>query len=103
MRRRREAVFALAEDECVRRIDFGGSAVTFSDVLGDQQFNFYAASISQYRTMSLSYLNLAKRFNFALQGYSLDEIFDASDTACPCSPSTTPTASRKCASFIVAG
>ena len=25
---------------------FGGSAVNFSDVLGDQQFNLYAASIS---------------------------------------------------------
>ncbi len=54
---------------------FGGSAVTFSDVLGDQQFNFYAASISQYRTMSLSYLNLAKRFNYALQGYSQTQFF----------------------------
>jgi hypothetical protein len=54
---------------------FGGSAVTFSDVLGDQQFNFYAASISQYRTMSLSYLNLSKRFNFALQGYSQTQFF----------------------------
>ncbi|HEX5110879.1 MAG TPA: hypothetical protein VFV95_20650 [Vicinamibacterales bacterium] len=49
---------------------FGGSSVTISDVLGDQQFNFYAASISQYRTMSLSYTNLSKRLNWALQGYS---------------------------------
>ena len=32
---------------------FGGTAVTFSDVLGDQQFNIFAASISQYRTLSL--------------------------------------------------
>ena len=37
---------------------FGGSAVTFSDVLGDKQFNLYAASISQYRTLSFSYLNI---------------------------------------------
>jgi len=49
---------------------FGGTAVTFGDVLGDQQFNFYAASISQYRTFSLGYVNLARRFQFALQGYS---------------------------------
>jgi len=54
---------------------FGGTAVSFSDVLGDQQFNLYAASISQYRTMSLSYLNLSKRFNFALQGYSQTQFF----------------------------
>ncbi len=49
---------------------FGGTAVSFGDVLGDQQFNFYVASISQYRTFSLSYANLSRRFQFALQGYS---------------------------------
>ena len=54
---------------------FGGSAVTFSDVLGDQQFTMYAASISQYRTLSLSYLNLTRRFQFALQGYSQTQFF----------------------------
>jgi hypothetical protein len=54
---------------------FGGTAVTFSDVLGDQQFNLYAASISQYRTLSLSYLNLEHRFNYALQGYSQTQFF----------------------------
>jgi hypothetical protein len=54
---------------------FGGSAVTFSDVLGDQQFSMSAASISQYRTMSVSYLNLAKRFNYAIQGYSQTQFF----------------------------
>ena len=31
---------------------FGGTTVTLTDILGDQQFNFYAASISQYRTVS---------------------------------------------------
>jgi hypothetical protein len=54
---------------------FGGSAVNFSDVLGDQQFSLYAASISQYRTLSLSYLNLAHRFNYAVQGYSQTQFF----------------------------
>ena len=32
---------------------FGGSQVTFGDVLGDQQFTFFVASIAQYRTLSL--------------------------------------------------
>ena len=32
---------------------FGGSQVSFGDVLGDKQINLFAASISQYRTMSL--------------------------------------------------
>jgi Tol biopolymer transport system component len=54
---------------------FGGSAVTFSDVLGDQQFSLYAASISQYRTLSFSYLNLASRFNYAVQGFSQTQFF----------------------------
>ena len=54
---------------------FGGSTVTFSDVLGDQQFTLYAASISQYRTISLSYLNLSRRFTYALQGYSQTQFF----------------------------
>jgi hypothetical protein len=54
---------------------FGGSSVTVSDVLGDQQFNFFAASISQYRTMSLSYTNLERRLNWALQGYSQTTFF----------------------------
>ena len=49
---------------------FGGSAVTFSDVLGDKQFNLYAQSISQCRTLSFSYINLSRRFNYAVQAYS---------------------------------
>jgi hypothetical protein len=54
---------------------FGGSQITFSDVLGDQQFNMFAASISQYRTLSFSYLNLARRFQYALQGYSQTQFY----------------------------
>ena len=54
---------------------FGGSMVTFSDVLGDQQFSLFAASVSQYRTLSFSYLNLAKRFQYALQGFSQTSFF----------------------------
>ena len=54
---------------------FGGSAVTFSDVLGDKQFNLYAASVSQYRTLAFSYLNVARRFNYLLQGYSQTQFF----------------------------
>ncbi|MEO8258106.1 MAG: hypothetical protein ABI868_12240 [Acidobacteriota bacterium] len=54
---------------------FGGSQVTFGDVLGDQQFNLFAASIAQYRTLSLTYVNLARRFQFALQGFSQTQFF----------------------------
>jgi hypothetical protein len=48
----------------------GGSQVSFGDVLGDQQFNLFAESIQQYRTISFSYVNLARRFQYAVQGYS---------------------------------
>ena len=54
---------------------FGGTQITFADVLGDQQFSFYAASVAQYRTLSFSYANLSKRFQYALQGYSQTEFF----------------------------
>jgi hypothetical protein len=54
---------------------FGGTEISFGDVLGDQQFNLFAASISQYRTLSLSYLNLSRRFQFALQGFSQTRFF----------------------------
>jgi hypothetical protein len=54
---------------------FGGSSVTVSDVLGDQQFNFYAESYSQYRTMSFSYVNLSRRMNWAVQAFSQTSFF----------------------------
>jgi hypothetical protein len=54
---------------------FGGSQVTFSDVLGDQLFALYAASVQQYRTLAFSYLNLSKRFQYSLQGYSQTQFF----------------------------
>ena len=54
---------------------FGGTQVTFSDVLGDKQFNVFAASISQYRTFSANYTNLSRRFQYSLQGFSQEQFF----------------------------
>jgi hypothetical protein len=54
---------------------FGGTQISFGDVLGDKQVNFFAASISQYRTLSLSYVDLSRRFQWALQGYSQTQFF----------------------------
>ena len=54
---------------------FGGTAVTFSDVLGDRQFSAYIASISQYRSYSASYVSLASRFNYAIQAFSQTQFF----------------------------
>jgi outer membrane protein assembly factor BamA len=44
-------------------------------VLGDQQFNLFAESVSQYRSLSLSYTNLSRRFQYALQGFSLTQFY----------------------------
>ena len=54
---------------------FGGTQVTFTDVLGDKQFNFFAASVSQYRTMSASYINLSRRLHYALQAFSQTQFY----------------------------
>jgi hypothetical protein len=54
---------------------FGGTQVTFTDVLGDRQFNILAASVAQYRTMAFQYVNLARRLNYALQGYSQTQFY----------------------------
>jgi hypothetical protein len=54
---------------------FGGTQVTFSDVLGDKQFNFFAASISQYRTLAFSFVNLSRRFQYAVQAYSQTDFY----------------------------
>ncbi len=49
---------------------FGGTAISFSDVLGDKRVSITAASIAQYRTFGASYLNLSRRLQWALQGFS---------------------------------
>jgi len=54
---------------------FGGTSVTFTDVLGDQQFNVFIASVSQYRTLSAAYVNMSRRLQFAAQGFSQTQFF----------------------------
>ena len=73
---------------------FGGTTISFGDVLGDQQFNVFVASISQYRTLSLSYVNMARRFQFALQGYSQTQFFYGQAGGFYYDPTLTPYISR---------
>src|SRR4029450_6351838 len=54
---------------------FGGTQVVFTDVLGDQQISMFVSSVSQYRTMSFSWLNLEKRLQWAVQGYSQTQFY----------------------------
>ena len=58
---------------------FGGTQVSFSDVLGDQQFTMYLASVSQYRTLAVSYANLSRRLQYAAQGFSQTNFFYAAN------------------------
>jgi hypothetical protein len=51
---------------------YGNTQVTFTDVMGDQEMSFYAQSVQQYRTTAFTYVNLSKRLQFALQGFSQD-------------------------------
>ena len=60
---------------------FGGTQVTFTDVLGDQQFNLFVSSVSQYRTMSFTWLNMERRLQWAMQGYNRRSSSTASSKA----------------------
>ncbi len=54
---------------------FGGTAISFTDVLGDRRLDFYAASMSQYRQFAGTVVNQAHRLQYAIQGYWLDQFF----------------------------
>lgn len=54
---------------------FGGTQVTFSDVLGDQQLSLFAESVSQYRTIMGSYVNLSRRLQYAVQGFDITQFY----------------------------
>ncbi|HEY1909671.1 MAG TPA: hypothetical protein VGG73_02010 [Vicinamibacterales bacterium] len=59
---------------------FGATQISFGDVLGDKQVNFFASSISQYRTLALSYLNIGQRFQYVLQGFSQTQFYYGTGT-----------------------
>ena len=59
---------------------YGGSQITFTDVLGEHQFNMFAASIAEYRTLAFSYVNQARRFTWATQAFSQTEFFFGTPT-----------------------
>ncbi|MDQ3070211.1 MAG: hypothetical protein M3R55_10840 [Acidobacteriota bacterium] len=54
---------------------FGGTSISFTDVLGDQQVGMYASSVQQYRTLSFSYLNQSRRLQWAAQAFSQTQFF----------------------------
>ena len=53
---------------------FGGSQISFGDMTGDRQFNVFIASISQYRTMAASYVNLVAALPVRAPGILADDV-----------------------------
>ena len=54
---------------------YGNTQITFTDVLGDKQFSFFAQSVAQYRTTVFSYVNIERRWQYSLQGFSQDQFY----------------------------
>jgi hypothetical protein len=47
---------------------FGGTELSMSDVLGDHRFDFTIGAVMQYTTFAASYMNVSRRFQWAVQG-----------------------------------
>ena len=54
---------------------YGNTQIAMADVLGDKQISFFAESVSQFRTTAFSYLNIERRMQYALQGFSQDVFY----------------------------
>jgi hypothetical protein len=56
---------------------FGGTQVALTDVLGDQDFEFTAASVREFRVYQGTYINLAKRIHYGISGFDFTRFFFA--------------------------
>lgn len=54
---------------------FGGTQISFSDLLGGKQINVFASSVSQYRTMAATYINIENRIQYSAQAFSQDVFY----------------------------
>ena len=54
---------------------YGNTQITFTDVLGDKQFSFFAQSVSAVPDDSRHYVNIRDRMQYALQGFSQDQFY----------------------------
>ncbi|HXV62986.1 MAG TPA: hypothetical protein VEK15_19965, partial [Vicinamibacteria bacterium] len=57
---------------------FGGSGISFSDVLGDQNFTFLALAVREFRSYYGSYTNRAGRLQYSLAGFDSTSFFYSS-------------------------
>jgi hypothetical protein len=74
---------------------FGGSEISFSDVLGDRRINFFGSSIMEYQTFGGSYVDVAHRFQYALQGFSQSLFYYGNLSGLLYDPAYAPYVSRK--------
>ncbi|HEX9723932.1 MAG TPA: hypothetical protein VGC53_06580 [Vicinamibacteria bacterium] len=54
---------------------YGGTGIAFTDVLGDQNFNFFALSVREFRNYSGNWTNLGHRLQYALTGFHTTSFF----------------------------
>ena len=54
---------------------FGGTGISFTDVLGDQNFSFFALSVREFRNYSGNWTNLGHRLQYALAGFHATSFF----------------------------
>jgi hypothetical protein len=54
---------------------FGGTGIRFTDVLGDQNFSFFALSVREFRNYSGNYTNLGHRLQYSLTGFDTTSFF----------------------------
>ncbi len=54
---------------------FGGTQLSFSDVLGDHRFDLTIGAIMQYTTFAGSYMDVSHRFQWAVQGIYQKEFY----------------------------
>ena len=79
---------------------YGNTEISFSDVLGDKQVNFYVQSVAQFRTTAFTYVNIERRMQYALQGFSEDLFYYGQNSGILYDPSLAPFVSRDLAQIV---
>lgn len=79
---------------------YGNTQITFTDVLGDKQFSFFAQSVAQYRTTVFSYVNIERRLQYAIQGFSQDQFYYGQYSAALYDPILAPYIDRDLAEAV---
>jgi len=54
---------------------FGGTEIALTDVMGDHRFSFTAGAIMEYTTFAGTYMDMSKRFQWAVQGLYQKEFY----------------------------